>query len=506
MDQYELIRTAHRVYGKSIREIRRETGHHRETIRKVLKGLEPKYRRRKPTRCPVMDPVAPIIEGWLLGDRDRPRRQRHTSRRIWDRLVEEHGFGGAESTVRRWVREWKAAHGYGARQAVVPLDPEVAREAEVDWGTAWVEMAGERRMVKLFVMRSRYSGKAFVRAYPWERQEMFFDAHMRAFAYYQGIFRQLVYDNLRPAVKKILRGKRRVEQEGFVSFRSYYTYEARFCNRGKGQEKGGVEGLIGYARRNFLVPLPRVRDFEELNQMLLERCQKYGSHRIAGREDDRTVQERFEGEKSRLLPLPKRPYENYKPLRVKVDRYQTVRVDRNRYSVPRAYVGRWVWAHVSCWQVEVFAEDRKIGEHERVFSNCKWKIGPLHYLDLISQRPGSFESARPILQWRDRWPEDYEVLLARLRSRLGENSGTREFVGILGLHQHYPERLVEEAITRVLELQCPSLASIRHWIRYQESSSRSIEPLPAQLIPGITDRQVQRMAVSSFNALLGSRG
>ena len=346
MDQYELIRTAHRVYGKSIREIRRETGHHRETIRKVLKGLEPKYRRRKPTRCPVMDPVAPIIEGWLLGDRDRPRRQRHTSRRIWDRLVEEHGFGGAESTVRRWVREWKAAHGYGARQAVVPLDPEVAREAEVDWGTAWVEMAGERRMVKLFVMRSRYSGKAFVRAYPWERQEMFFDAHMRAFAYYQGIFRQLVYDNLRPAVKKILRGKRRVEQEGFVSFRSYYTYEARFCNRGKGQEKGGVEGLIGYARRNFLVPLPRVRDFEELNQMLLERCQKYGSHRIAGREDDRTVQERFEGEKSRLLPLPKRPYENYKPLRVKVDRYQTVRVDRNRYSVPRAYVGRWVWAHV----------------------------------------------------------------------------------------------------------------------------------------------------------------
>lgn len=122
MDQYELIRTAHRVYGKSIREIRRETGHHRETIRKALQGLEPKYRRREPPRCPVMDPVAPIIEGWLLGDRDRPRRQRHTSRRIWNRLVEENGFGGAESTVRRWVREWKAAHGYGGKQAVVPLE------------------------------------------------------------------------------------------------------------------------------------------------------------------------------------------------------------------------------------------------------------------------------------------------------------------------------------------------------------------------------------------------
>ena len=118
-------------------------------------------------------------------------------------------------------------------------------------------------------------------------------------------------------------------------------------------------------------------------------------------------------------------FDNYKPLRVKVDRYQTVRVDRNRYSVPRAYVGRWVWAHVSCWQVEVFAEGRKMAEHERVFANCKWQIDPLHYLDLISQRPGAFESARPILQWRERWPEDYEVLLARLRIRLGENSGTR---------------------------------------------------------------------------------
>ena len=173
-----------------------------------------------------------------------------------------------------------------------------------------------------------------------------------------------MYDNLSLSVKRILRGKKRVEQERFVSFRSYYTYEARFCNPGKGQEKGGVEGLIGYARRNFLVPLPRVRDFQELNELLLERCHQQGSHRIGGREDDRTVQQRFEAERSRLLPLPERPYENFKPLRVKVDRYQTVRVDCNRYSVPRAYVGRWVWAHVSCWEVKVYAENRNIGEHQ----------------------------------------------------------------------------------------------------------------------------------------------
>ena len=265
MDQFELIRTASRVYGKSIRQIGRETGHHRVTIRKALAGKEPQYRRQEKPRAPVMDPVAKIVEQWLLGDRQRPRKQRHTARRVYTRLLEEHEFTGAEVTVRRWVREWKAAQGWGRSEAVVPLDPEVAREAEVDWGTAWVLMAGRRRQVKLFVMRSRYSAKPFVRAYPWERQEMFFDAPMHAFHYYGGIFRELVYDHLTQSVKRILRGKKRREQERFVSFRSHYTYRARYCTPGQGQEKGGVEGLIGFARRNFLVPLPRVRDFEELN-------------------------------------------------------------------------------------------------------------------------------------------------------------------------------------------------------------------------------------------------
>ena len=194
--QYELIRTASRVYGKSIRQIRRETGHHRTTIRKALAGTEPKYRRQKEPRAPVMDPVAKIVERWLLGDRQQPRKQRHTARRVYTRLVNEHQFTGAEMSVRRWVREWKAAHGWGRREAVLPLDPAVAREAKVDWGTAWVRMAGQRRQVKLFVMRPRYSGKPFVRAYPWERQEMFFDGHMHAFSYYGGVFLELVYDNL----------------------------------------------------------------------------------------------------------------------------------------------------------------------------------------------------------------------------------------------------------------------------------------------------------------------
>ena len=146
-------------------------------------------------------------------------------------------------------------------------------------------------------MRSRYSGKPYVRAYPWERQEMVFDAHMRAFAYYEGVFEEIVYDNLSTAVKKIVRGKKRIEQERFTSFRSHYTFKARFCSPARGQEKGGVEGLIGYARRNFMVPLPEVRDFAQLNERLEMACRDHDQRPIGGREDRRTIAQRHVQEK-----------------------------------------------------------------------------------------------------------------------------------------------------------------------------------------------------------------
>ena len=502
MDQYELIRTAHRVYGKSIRQIQRETGHHRVTIRKALKGLEPKYRRVKPVPQPVMGPVAETVKRWLLEDRERPVKQRHTARRIYTRLVEEEGFQGSETTVRRWVREWKAAQGWGKQEAVVPLDPEVVREAEVDWGTAWVRMAGQRRRIKLFAMRSRYSGKAFVRVYPWERQEMFFDAHMQAFEYFGGVFPELVYDNLSLSVRRILGGKKRIEQERFVSFRIYYTYRARFCTPGQGREKGGVEGLIGFARRNFLVPVPEVTDFQELNEHLLQRCQEQGGRRIRGREDARSIDERFASERAWLLPLPESRFENMKILKVRADRYQTVNVDRNRYSVPGACVGRWLRAHVGCEKVEIYLEDRKVVEHERIFSNSKWQIDPRHYLDLIQQRVGAFEGARPILQWRARWPRSYEVLLQTLRRKQGDNAGTQEFVRILKLHQAHESPAVERAVEKALEHRCPGYESIRHLIGLESSALRFVEPLAADRIPGVTDQAVSRTRVEAFNALL----
>ena len=462
MDQYEMVRTSYRVYKKSIREISRETGHTRRTIRKALAGQEPKYRRQKEPSCPLMDPVADLVDGWLEADRDQPVKQRHTAHRIWCRLVDEHGFSGAEPTVRRWVRERKVRLGLKGQTAVIPLDPEAAQEAEVDWGTAWVRMDGEDRQVKLFCMRSRYSGKAFVRAYPWERQEMFLDGHIRAFAWYGGVFPELVFDNLKTAVKRILRGKARLEQARFVSFRAHYTFTARFCNPAQGREKGGVEGLVGFSRRNFLVPVPEVVDFDDLNAQLLERCWADGKRRIGGREDNRTIEERHAVERERLLALPDTPFENTKVVGVRISGYQTAQVDQNRYSVPTAYAGRWLWAHVGCDRVSLYADRKKVAEHARTFGHSRWQIDPLHYLDLIRQRVGAFESARPIRQWRPQWPEHYETLLGRLRERHGYSRGTREFIDILKLHQDWALDRVSAAVQEAMEAHCYEAETVRH--------------------------------------------
>ena len=166
-------------------------------------------------------------------------------------------------------------------------------------------------------------------------------------------------------------------------------------------------------------------------------------------------------------------------------------------------MGRWLWAHVGCWQVKLYAEDRLLVTHDRRFSNSHWQLDPLHYLDLIARRPASFERARPMLQWRPQWPPAYEVLLSALRRRHGEGRGTQQFIQILALHRDYDRADVQAAVESVLEQQCPSYESVQHLVRHATREPLSMEPLPAELLPGITDRQVGRTAVASFDALLG---
>ncbi len=474
MDQYELIRTAHRVYGKNISEIVRETGHARNTVKKALRGEFSGYTKRQSQPYPALEPYRAVIEKWLKEDTAQPKKQRHTAHRIYERLVEEYEFVGSEPTVRRYVRETKARLGLNGQAAFIPLDPDVGREVEIDWGAATAVINGERRQLKYFCMRSKYSGKHFVRCYPCERQQAFFDAHLHGFDFFGGIFPVLIYDNLTSAVRKVLRGRNRQEQESFVKFRCYYSFEARFCNPGQGHEKGGVEGIVGYARRNYMVPVPEAASLKALNDKFLAKCVKYGTHQIQGRTEP--VAELFEQERSYLLALPDVRFRNVQSLSGKVDKYATVRVDCNRYSVPTEYVGFSVQALVDVSHVRLYYGQKELASHERVYGKNKWILTVWHYLDLIRQRPQAFDSARPMKQWREHWPSSLEALLERFCQNQGRSRGIKDFIAVLLLYRDSPAADVEAAVEAALAAQLSCRDGVKHCLQHS-GEEPSIESL-----------------------------
>jgi len=475
MDQYELIRTAHRVYGKTISEISRETGHSRNTVKKALRGEAWAYRQREHQAYPVLGEYLEIIDKWLEGDKERPKKQRHTARRVYNRLVREHYYSGSESAVRKYVREAKARIGLGVPRAFIPLDPEAGIEAEVDWGSARAIISGKDKRLKFFCMRSKYSGKHFVRFYPCERQQAFFDAHIHAFKYFEGVFPVLIYDNLTTAVQKVLKGKNRIEQDAYLKFKSYHTFTSRFCTPGEGHEKGGVEGLVGFARRNYMVPVPEAESLEELNQQTLSQCLAYGNHKISGR--DKKVSESFEAEKGHLLAVPDVPFSNVQVYNGKVDKYATVIVDKNRYSVPVRHVGFKMRILLYVDRVEIFYGSKKLTTHERQYGNNKWNLNPDHYLELIQQRPLSFNSARPIRQWRESWSEALNHLLTRFCEAQGETKGVKDFISILMLYRDYGASDVEAAVDLALQCNVSFSEGVRHILLYTDDTDLQQLPL-----------------------------
>ncbi len=271
VEQKEMIRREHAIKGRSIWQIALEMHHSRKTIRKALAdpGI-PAYTCKEPVAKPVMGPYVALIKQWLEEDRGRPVKQRHTAKRIYDRLKDEYGFSGTERTVRREVSILREK----VPDSHVPQTYQPADGATFDFGEAQVVMDGQERIVHLACMRLDYSSKFFVCVLPTERCEGLFESHIDAFQYLEGVPERIRYDNMKLAVKRVLRGKDRHEQSSWVAFRSHFLFEADYCTPGKGQEKGGVENLVGYMRRNFLVPMPEMKDFGELNAYLLGCCEK----------------------------------------------------------------------------------------------------------------------------------------------------------------------------------------------------------------------------------------
>jgi transposase len=256
MEMFETIRREYAA-GETISGLARKHGVHRRMIRQALADAVPPERKKAVREEPALGPLKAVIDGILESDRQAPRKQRHTAHRIWTRLRQEHpAHAVGESTVREYVRKRKLALGLKGREVSIPQSYGLGQEAQVDWYEAQAVLAGEARKLQIFAMRSMSSGGAFHRAYTNATQQAFLEAHELAFAYFGGVFRTLRYDNLKVAVKKILRGYQRQETERIVAFRSHWGFQAEYCNPGRGNEKGGVEGELGWFRRNWLVPVP----------------------------------------------------------------------------------------------------------------------------------------------------------------------------------------------------------------------------------------------------------
>lgn len=362
VDEYDRIRYLFAVKGMSRRAIAGMLGISRNTVKKYCRG-ECLPGERKPARreCKVTGPVRDVVMKWLEEDEMAPKKQRHTARRVYDRLVKEYGFRGGQSTIRRLVREIRPKD-----TAYIPLEFDPGEAVQVDWGEATVIIKGEKCKAHLFCMRLCYSGAGFVTVFPTEREHAFLEGHKQAFEFFGGVARRAIYDNLSTARKKGW-GKHVSEEQGqFRLLRAHYTFKAEYCNPGEPHEKGLVEGLVGLARRNALVPVPRADSWEEIQALLRERCMEYLSHRVHGR--DRTVGEMLKDEMAQLIPLPKKPLDPAEQVEREVRPDGMVSFDRNWYSASPEFVGKVVTVKGTATKVRVLHRGEELAVHERHYT------------------------------------------------------------------------------------------------------------------------------------------
>jgi transposase len=455
VEVYARVRRAVQVDGMSIRQAAREFGLARKTIRKMLQfSLPPGYERKKPVKRPKLGPWLGIIDQILVEDQAQPRKQRHTAKRIWDRLKAEHGFGGGYTVVKDYVRQARLQH----KEVFVPL-AHPPGDAQADFGEALVVIGGVEQKVHFQCFDLPHSDDCFVMAFPAENTEAFLEGHNQAFAYFGGVPRTILYDNTGIAVKQITGDGERKPTEAFSGLQSHYLFAAKFGRPGKGNDKGNVEGLVGYARRNFMVPVPRVASWEELNTHLLEQCRKRREQKLWGHQE--TISERFERDRERLLPLPAAPLEACQKRTTRVSSQALVRYETNDYSVPVEYGHRQVLVKAFVWEVVLCCSSEVIARHRRSYDREEMIFNPLHYLALLEQKTNALDQAAPLQGWQ--LPEEFLELRRQMEGRLGKR-GRREYVQVLRLLETFSLGEVAAGVRQALQLRAIAFDAVKHLV------------------------------------------
>jgi transposase len=420
------IRRAHFVDGKSIKQICRELRVSRNTVRKVLRSgaTEFTYGRLVQPR-PKIDPWRSELDEMLTGNARRPKRERLTLIRIYEEL-RNRGYGGGYDAVRRYAASWSKRTQEASANAYVPLSFDPGEAYQFDWSHEIVILDGVTMTVKVAHVRLCHSRMPFVRAYPRETQEMVFDAHDKAFAFFGGACARGIYDNMKTAVDAIFVGKDRAYNRRFEQMCGHYLVDPVACTPAAGWEKGQVENQVGVLRRRFFVPRPKFKSYAELNVWLEDRCLAYARANMHPEMRDRSIWEVFEEERESLVPYIG-PFDGFHAAPVSVSKTCLVRFDKNRYSVDARAVGRPVEIRAYADRLECWQDGQVVGHHERIFGRDKTIYDPLHYIPVLMRKPGALRNGAPFKGW------ELPPSLRRVQRKLEHQSGgDRQMVDILG--------------------------------------------------------------------------
>ncbi len=478
----------------SKRSLCREEGISYKTLEKVLSHSEPPgYRRAAPYEEPKLGPFVARIEEILVSDKTLPKKQRHTAQRIFERLVEE-GYTGGYTQVREKVAQLRRQSG----EVFIPLrhDPGTA---QMDVGQALVRQGGDLRKVYFLVMVLPYSDALFVQAFWHARTEMFWEFHKRAFEYFGGVPRRISYDNDKVLVARVLGKRARRLTDGFLQLQSHYCFAEHFCGVNRPNEKGVVEGTVKFARLKYFVPVPHVRDLEELNARLVEQCREDLSRTLRGQKASKAL---LLGEdQAAFLPLPQVPFDACLKQRAWSCSLSLVRFDTNDYSVPTAYAHHELLVKGYVDRVEVCCADQVIAQHQRCWGREQYCLEPLHYLALLERKPGALDYGRPFTDWD--LPECFAVLRARLEHEFG-GEGTREYIRVLKLLAEHSLADLARAIERSLRCNALIRDAIAQFLIPQEDWRQGTFRLDGR--EHLRQVQVAQTEVAAYAALVGGGG
>jgi transposase len=495
VELYVKVRRAVLADGMSRRGAARYFGIDRKTVDKILvfpappeHGRSGRIYRRKLTG------FTGIIDAILSADRQVHSKQRHTAQRIFERLKDEHGFSGGSTIVRNYVAEARLR----SKEVFVPLSHKPGH-AQADFGEADAIIAGKRVRFHYFCMDLPQSDACFVKAYPAEVAEAFCDGHVAAFDFFGGVPLSILYDNTRLAVAQILGDGRRTRSSMFSGLQSHYLFEDRFGRPGKGNDKGKVEGLVGYARRNFMVPVPVADSFETFNEMLIDKCRKRQQAVLRGKHA--SIAERFRSDAEMLMARPAYAFDPCHMTAGRASSLSLVRYKTNDYSVPTAFAHREMVIKAYVDRVDIICQGERIARHPRTYAREDFVYDPLHYLALIEQKAGSLDQAAPLDNWLLSPPVHR---MRRLMEARSGKDGRREFIQVLRLCETFDQTLVEASVAHALDIGAISFDAVKMIVlaKLEHRPPR----LDLSLYPYLPRADVRATNTSSYLDLLSLAG